>query len=64
MKCSCGYEVKFNQRLSLLYTVFGKSKRYVRCNQCGKVHCIRVCYHVVRDNADVELRRKNMFLKK
>lgn len=62
MLCSsCGYKLNYNKKLSILYLVLGKDKRYVRCTQCQKTHCIRLVYHIVKDNVDDELMKRNRF---
>lgn len=61
MKCDCGNNLKINKKKSILYLLIGKQTRYLRCNQCGKTHSIRLVYHIIRDNADKELRKKNKY---
>lgn len=61
MKCDCGYKLKISHKKSFIYALFGKQTRYLRCNNCGKIHSMRIVYHIVRDNADKELRKKNKY---
>lgn len=60
MKCKCGANLKISKFKTLLYALFGKTKRYITCPQCQRKHCIRLISHIVCDNADGKLKELNM----
>ena len=60
-KCGvCGKVNNVNINRVWFNEVFREKNTYVKCNQCQHVTSIKLCYHVVKDNVDKKLKKKNM----
>ena len=43
----------------LKYVLFGKTRQYYNCYQCGHTHSFFIYSNIVKDNADTNLKKKN-----